>query len=83
MLDLDTKVKISAIKIMISLVFEIDGNNKYIKIALIKQTIMVLFQAIIVKSEIRYLKLIMFVVQLIICASLLYLVQDYQPNLGY
>lgn len=42
-IDLNTKIVVSAIKIMVDLVFEIDNNNIYKKITLIKQDIIVLF----------------------------------------
>ena len=54
-IDLDIEMGVSAIKTITSLVFEVNSNNRHIKIALIEQNIIVLFQAVIVGSEIWYL----------------------------
>lgn len=55
---MDTNV--SAKKIMIELIFEIDGNGIHIRIALIDQDKIVLLQIIVLVSEIRWLKTVIF-----------------------
>lgn len=42
MIDLDSEVGVSAMKTIVGLVFEINGNDRYIKMALIKQNTTVL-----------------------------------------
>lgn len=55
MINLNVEIAISAIKLMASLIFEINCNGRYTKIFLIKQNITVFFQIIMVKSKIWYL----------------------------
>ena len=42
-INLNSEVKMSTIKIIVSLIFGINGNNRYIKIILIEQNIIVIF----------------------------------------
>lgn len=57
-IDLDTEV--SPEKAIVALVFEIDGGNIHIVMALMNQHIMVLFQIFVLISEIRYLGTVIF-----------------------
>lgn len=56
MINLDTKIKVSTVKIMVSLIFEIDSNGRDIEIDLIK----VLLQLGMVRFKIRYFKTVIF-----------------------
>ena len=70
MIDLDAEVGVSAVKTMAGLVFEvveIDGDGMHTEIALIEQDTTVLFQAVVVGSEIRYLQTVVSVVHQVYC----------------
>lgn len=51
MINLDAEMSIK--KAMLALIFEIDGNSIYIAMALMNQDITMLFQIIMLISEIR------------------------------
>lgn len=52
-INLNTKIKVFAIRIIADLVFKINSNNIYLKMALIlKQNTMVLFKIIMMRFEI-------------------------------
>ena len=57
-IDVDTKI--FAKKIIVILIFEVNNNNIYIKIALINQNIIILFKIIILKLKIWCLEIIIF-----------------------
>lgn len=57
MIDLDTKLGVFAVKIILDLVFKIDSNGKDIKIDLIK----VLIQLSIIRSKSGIFKLLLFI----------------------
>ena len=57
-IDLDAEV--SAEKVMVALVFEIDGGNIHMAMILMNQDTTVLFQIIILASEIRCLGTVVF-----------------------
>lgn len=77
-IDLDAEV--SAQKIMVLLIFEIDGNSIHIEMALIDQDTMVLFQIIILGFKICYLKTIVF---LLICDLVDNIIKDKYPWIIY
>ena len=55
MIGLDAEEVVCAVKIMVALVFEIDGNNIHMEMALMNQNTMVLLQIVVLGSEIWYL----------------------------
>lgn len=70
-IDLDTQV--SAQKIMVVFVFEINSGNIYIEIALINQDTIVLFQIIMLGLEIRYFKIVIF---FLVCSFINLVIKD-------
>lgn len=85
MIDLDTEVRAFTVKIInldseIIVVKMIEAEGLIMGAIDVDQDDITIVQVSIVKSKIWCLKICVFLVQLIIRTSLLYLVQDYQPN---
>ena len=57
---IDLNTEISAEKVMMALIFEIDGGSIYIAMVLINQDTMVLFQIVVLTSEIWCLRTVVF-----------------------
>ncbi len=64
-LDLDTKIEVSVIRIMVGLVLEINDNSIYIKIALIEWNITVLLKVAMMRFKIRYYSTVVSIIYLI------------------
>lgn len=57
---IDLKAEVSAKKVMVALVFKINGGGIYIAIALINQDTTMLFQIVVLMSEIQYFGTVVF-----------------------
>lgn len=70
---IDLNAEVSAEKILVVLVFEIDDNSIHIEMALIDQNTIVLLQTIMVRSEIWYLETLIF---LLVCCLINIVITD-------
>ena len=92
MIDLDTKEMVSAVKIidldtevfaekiMMALVFEIDGGDIYMEMALMNQDTIVLLQIVVLEFKIRCFGAVIF---FLVCRLLDIVIKDKYPWILY